>query len=296
MQRFFNSKEIADAYVKYRPTYPKELAKQVMQYRTENAAETKTLDLLIDVGCGSGQACTLFQPYFKKILAIDVSEEQIKQAIKHNKHENISYQIGSAEKIPADDESVDMVIAGMAAHWFNLPEFFKEVERVLKPQGCLAMFGYILSDLHPISFKNGHLAKRSAKLFYDTLKKVLPEYDQKAQHSVLEAFEGYHDTYKAIPFHTKKRVDDHYLTFQCSFNDCKGWIKSTDCYENYMKKEMKELKKTSSNITQEEIDNVDLALEFVEKLKSMWNLENVTDKDQKILKATHNNYTLLARP
>ena len=296
MQRFYNSKEIADAYVKYRPTYPKELAKQVMQYRTENAAETKTLDLLIDVRCGSGQACTLFQPYFKKILAIDVSEEQIKQAIKHNKHENISYQIGSAEKIPADNESVDMVIAGAAAHWFNLPEFFKEVERVLKPQGCLAILEYNLSDLHPISFENDHLAKRSVKLFYDTLKKVLPEYDQRAQHSLLESLEGYHNVYKAIPFYTKKRVDDLYLTFQYSFNDCEGWIKSTDCYENYMKKKMEELKKTSSNITQEEIDNVDLALEFVEKLKSMWNLQGITNKDQKIFTATFSYFTLLARP
>ena len=189
-----------------------------------------------------------------------------------------------------------MVIAGMAAHWFNLSEFFKETERVLKPQGCLAMFGYILSDLHPISFENDRFAKQSVKLFYDTLKKVLPEYDQRAQHSLLESFEGYHDTYKAIPFYTKKRVDDLYLTIQYSFNDCKGLIKSTDCYENYMKKKMKELKKTSSNITQEEIDDVDLALEFVEKLKSMWNLQNVTDKDQKILKATFNYFTLLARP
>lgn len=33
---------------------------------------------------------------------------------------------------------MDLVTAASALHWFDLPAFYREVRRVLKPHGCLA--------------------------------------------------------------------------------------------------------------------------------------------------------------
>lgn len=30
----------------------------------------------------------------------------------------------------------------MVAHWFDLPKFFTECKRVLRPRGCLSLVGY----------------------------------------------------------------------------------------------------------------------------------------------------------
>lgn len=46
-----------------------------------------------------------------------------------------------AEQLPFESSQVDLVTAMTAAHWFDGPRFLKEVERVLKPNGCLALLG-----------------------------------------------------------------------------------------------------------------------------------------------------------
>ena len=294
MHRFYESKDIADAYFKYRPTYPKELVEQVMHYRDEDETKTKTYDLLIDVGCGSGQACSLFQPYFQTIIGIDVSEEQIKQAMKYNKHQNISYQIGSAEKIPADDKSVDVVIAGIAAHWFDLPKFFKEVERVLKPNGCLALFSYVICDIGLLSRENKQLAQNSAKLLVEVMMKGLPKHDLATAQTSLEVFKRYAGIYEAIPYAKKKRVDNMYSEFECSLATIEGIIKSVHCYENFKKEKIEELKKTKPDFESQDVDDIDLAREFEKRFRSMWNIENAA-YDDKLIKITFDYYLLLAK-
>ena len=99
------------------------------QQQSQTHLPTK-LNFMVDVGCGSGQSTNIFQPYFKKILGFDVSAEQIKQAKLQNKFDNIDYMKGSAENIPVEDKSVDLIVAGTAAHWFDLEKFFDEVKKV----------------------------------------------------------------------------------------------------------------------------------------------------------------------
>ena len=58
------------------------------------------------------------------------------------KHPNVEYVDGTSEKIPVADGAADLVTVAQACHWFNLPVFFKEVNRVLKPGqlNCEMMF------------------------------------------------------------------------------------------------------------------------------------------------------------
>ena len=119
-------------YAQYRPTYPKVLAKAL-------ASRTQQTNLAIDVGCGNGQFSILLADHFETVLASDVSADQISNA---TPHPSILYKVGPAEKVDAADQSADLVVAAQAAHWFDLPEFYKDAKRVLKPNGIIALITY----------------------------------------------------------------------------------------------------------------------------------------------------------
>ncbi len=55
---------------------------------------------------------------------------------------SLNDRVGIAEELPFPDGSVDLLTAASAAHWFDAERFVKEATRVLKPRGCLALFGY----------------------------------------------------------------------------------------------------------------------------------------------------------
>ena len=55
----------------------------------------------------------------------------------------MKYRVASAESLPfLQDESVDMVVAAQAAHWFDYPKLFPELKRVLRKGGTIAFWGY----------------------------------------------------------------------------------------------------------------------------------------------------------
>ena len=74
------------------------------------------------------------------------------------KNSTINWVKGTAEEIPLSDNIVDGVIAGLTTHhWQNLKKGFKEVSRVMKPNGRLVIFtstpkqmlGYWLNHYFP---------------------------------------------------------------------------------------------------------------------------------------------------
>ncbi|XP_014681500.1 PREDICTED: uncharacterized methyltransferase C25B8.09-like [Priapulus caudatus] len=50
--------------------------------------------------------------------------------------------VGDAEDTGLPPLSVDLVVCSQAAHWFDLDKFFAEVDRILKPNGVLALSTY----------------------------------------------------------------------------------------------------------------------------------------------------------
>lgn len=122
----------AGAYAAYRPDYPPELfaylAEQVRQH--ERAWDCAT---------GNGQAARGLAPYFSEVLGSDASAAQIEQALPHA---GVRYWVAPAEQSGLEAASVDLVSVAQAAHWFDLPRFYREVERVLRPGGVLALWCY----------------------------------------------------------------------------------------------------------------------------------------------------------
>lgn len=138
MNNFFSSSP--EAYKNFRPTYPKTLYEYLA-----NLSPAK--DLVWDCGCGNGQASVALAEHFKQVQATDVSAEQISEA---QVADNIRYSVCPAEKIEAADNSIDLITVAQAIHWFDHPVFFKEADRVLKPKGIIAAWGYQLINSNPM--------------------------------------------------------------------------------------------------------------------------------------------------
>ena len=129
----------ADTYAKYRPHYPPELFRYL-------ASIAPTHDAAWDCGTGNGQAAIGLAGYFDRVVATDASEEQVRNAFQHEK---VTYRVAPAEDSGLETASVALVTVAQALHWFDLPRFYEEAKRVLKPGGVLAAWAYMLCDVSP---------------------------------------------------------------------------------------------------------------------------------------------------
>lgn len=127
-----NFSEVAADYSKYRPSYPKELIRFIVD-------QCKSKQTAWDCGTGNGQVAMELAPYFNKIIATDLSKQQLDQAYKLK---NIEYRLESAEQCSIADKSLDLITVAQAIHWFDFDVFYSQVNRVLKSNGILAVWAY----------------------------------------------------------------------------------------------------------------------------------------------------------
>jgi len=123
---------VASQYAQSRPTYPEAL----FDWLAANCARHA---LAWDVGAGNGQASVALAGRFDRVLATDLSAEQIAQAVPH---ERIEYRAAPAELSGLGDHAADLVAVAQALHWFDLAPFHAEVRRVLAPGGLFAAWTY----------------------------------------------------------------------------------------------------------------------------------------------------------
>ena len=119
-------------YAAFRPRYPAALFDYLVQV-------SPAADAAWDCACGSGQATLALAERFASVIATDASAAQIGAAPAHPK---VTYRVARAEASGIDGASIDLIIVAQALHWFDLPEFYAEVRRVLRPGGVLAVWTY----------------------------------------------------------------------------------------------------------------------------------------------------------
>lgn len=129
----------AETYRKFRPRYPKELLELILSH-------CKARKLAWDCGTGNGQVAVELAKRFEKVFATDISEQQLQ----HAAHlPSIQYSLQRAEKTSFENNSFDLITVAQALHWFDQVAFDREVQRVLKPGGVLAVWGYNLLQIDP---------------------------------------------------------------------------------------------------------------------------------------------------
>lgn len=134
-----NFSDKSELYAKFRPSLPIEL----FDYLIELVPSRETA---WDCATGNGQSAYLLSNFFKKVYATDISEEQLKNAAQSS---NIHYSQQPAESTDFEYNFFDLIVVSQAIHWFDFDLFFKEVKRVLKPNGILVVAGYDLPRLSP---------------------------------------------------------------------------------------------------------------------------------------------------
>ncbi len=123
----------SEIYSKFRPQYPDELYRFLLK-------NVPAQNFAWDCATGNGQAAVDLSQHFKKVVATDLSPSQIENA---TRADNIEYRVLKAEeRLDAPDHSLDLITVAQAIHWFNLPVFYAECERLLKPGGVLATWAY----------------------------------------------------------------------------------------------------------------------------------------------------------
>lgn len=127
----FFSKQ-SSVYAQSRPSYPNELFTFLSELCVEH-------QLAWDCATGNGQAAVSLASHFDKVIASDLSEKQISNA---TPAPNVEYRVHRVEANTLEDSSVDLITVATAAHFFDLPVFYAEVDRILKPRGVLAIWSY----------------------------------------------------------------------------------------------------------------------------------------------------------
>ncbi|KAI1497242.1 S-adenosyl-L-methionine-dependent methyltransferase [Biscogniauxia marginata] len=130
----------AKAYAAFRPTYPPSLFRTVLNFHQLPSASGGTL---LDLGCGHGLIARDLSPHFRSVIAIDPSAGMVAQAQRMTDDAKITFRQGSAEDLSfLTDASVDMAVAGQAAHWFDYSKVWPNLARVVRTGGTLALWGY----------------------------------------------------------------------------------------------------------------------------------------------------------
>jgi ubiquinone/menaquinone biosynthesis C-methylase UbiE len=97
----------------------------------------------LDVATGGGHVAYTFAPHVERMWATDITQEMLDmvrgEAAKRGLA-NVRTAYAKAEALPFEDASFDLVTCRIAPHHFDsIPDFLKEVARVLKPGGLMAI-------------------------------------------------------------------------------------------------------------------------------------------------------------
>jgi ubiquinone/menaquinone biosynthesis C-methylase UbiE len=98
-------------------------------------------DTVLDLGTGTGTIAHAISPQVKDVIGVDISEDMLSEAQKHNRSTNIQFLRGDIRDLPFLDNSFTKVTARMVFHHLirGLKKAVKEVYRVLKPGGIFCL-------------------------------------------------------------------------------------------------------------------------------------------------------------
>ena len=118
-------------------------------------------DIVLDLGSGAGFDCFLAANKVGrtgKVIGVDMTPEMVEKAqgnAKKGNYQNVEFRLGEIEKLPVEDNSVDVIISNCVVNLSpDKKKVFEESFRVLKPGGSLMVSDIVLLKDLPDSIKS----------------------------------------------------------------------------------------------------------------------------------------------
>ncbi|MCP3459479.1 class I SAM-dependent methyltransferase [Bradyrhizobium sp. CCGUVB23] len=126
----------AALYENLRPPYPPEFFRSVAGRLALSARSA-----LIDLGTGPGLLALGFAPYVGRIVGVDPEPDMLDAARRAAARagRNLSLIESTAEMLPADIGAFDIVTIGRALHWMDRNASLALFERLVAPDGVIAV-------------------------------------------------------------------------------------------------------------------------------------------------------------
>ncbi|TDE51073.1 class I SAM-dependent methyltransferase [Flavobacterium sp. GT3P67] len=205
-----NFSKQAAQYSKFRPQYPDEMIDYLVSF-------VKNKGVALDIATGNGQVAHKLSQVFETVYGIDISQNQLDNAIPK---ENIIYKVAAAENTFFKNQEFDLITVAQAVHWFDFDLFYKEIYRILKPEGIFAILGYGLFSTNSDSDKIlRNFYHNIIGLYWDAERKYLDE------------------NYKTIPFPFNEIVTypfENKLTW--TFEELIGYLETWSATQHYISK------------------------------------------------------------
>jgi ubiquinone/menaquinone biosynthesis C-methylase UbiE len=195
-------------YSKYRPHYPDKMIDYLISF-------VKNKSNALDIATGNGQIAHKLSTVFEKVFGIDISQSQLDNAIQAP---NLVYQLESAEKTSFANQTFDLITVAQAIHWFNFDLFYKEIYRILKPDGIFAVLGYGLFSTNVESDVILH------NYYYNI---VGPYWDKERKYL--------DENYTTVPFPFNEIATDNFENhFTWSFEELTGYLETWSATQHYI--------------------------------------------------------------
>lgn len=197
-ERFSNR---VDNYSKYRPSYPNE----IIDFLKETIGLTKN-SVIADIGSGTGISSKIFLDNGNTVYGVEPNDKMREEGNRFLESYNNFYSIkGSSESTELKQESIDIVVAAQAFHWFDPKPTREEFLRILKPNGVVLL-------LWNRRIENSDFMKDYLKLLREYREKLKVSSDNKV---IPEFFKG-------------KQIETKifYNPYKCNINRLRGELAS----------------------------------------------------------------------
>jgi SAM-dependent methyltransferase len=133
----------ADVYERGRPSYPATAVERIV-----SRLDLRPGRIVLDLAAGTGKLTRLLVPSGANVIAVEPVLEMRQELEQHIR--GVVTLAGTAERLPLTDRYVDAVTVGQAFHWFRQDEALREIHRVLRTGGGLALIWNARDERNPV--------------------------------------------------------------------------------------------------------------------------------------------------